>query len=245
MAMQRARRLASVAVVASLAVAGLSACRSEPSVAAYLGDVRVTEARVQGIWDEAHDKLAAAAGDDAGKPVTMPISRADVVSAVLGTEVLAEVAKQRSVTLPADLTLGDYATALRLPETTEYVRLFAQTDAYVKALREKVTSPPEPTDDDLREVFDVLVTQQQVNAAGSFEEFKTALPPQNKQLVQTAVAVRNEITKVADGLDIRVNPKYQPAGIAVLQFQTNEGAVRPLITAHLGADESAPVIDLR
>ena len=35
--MQRVRRLASVAVVATLAVTGLSACRSAPDVAVYFG----------------------------------------------------------------------------------------------------------------------------------------------------------------------------------------------------------------
>ncbi|BCJ44434.1 hypothetical protein GCM10010168_12480 [Actinoplanes ianthinogenes] len=40
-------------VVASLAIAGLSACRSAPTVAAYVGDAQIPESRVQDIWDDA------------------------------------------------------------------------------------------------------------------------------------------------------------------------------------------------
>jgi hypothetical protein len=40
-------------VIASLAIAGLSACRSEPAVAAYVGDTEIPDARVQEIWTEA------------------------------------------------------------------------------------------------------------------------------------------------------------------------------------------------
>ncbi|WP_203782252.1 hypothetical protein [Paractinoplanes rishiriensis] len=243
--MLRARRLASVAVVASLAVAGLSACRSEPSVVAYLGDTKVTDARVQEVYDEVQEKFVAPPGAPAGQPVRVPISRTDVAAALVSSQVLAQVAKERSVSLPADLQLAEYAGSLSLPENTEYVRLFAETDGYVRVLREKLQNAPEPSDEDLREVFDVLVATEQVNAAGTFEEFKSSLPPQNKQLVQTAAAVRNEIVKAADAMDIRINPRYQPLGIPVLQFQTQNGEVRPLLTAKLGSDEAAPVVDIR
>lgn len=240
--MQRARRLASVAVVASLAVAGLSACRSEPSVAAYLGDSRLTEARVQDVWDEAHDAVVkAAAKGDPGKPVVMPVTRADVVRTLVSADVLAEVAKAENVTLPADLTLDEYASSLHIPADTEFVRLYAQADIYVRLLRQGVTSAPAPSDADLREVYDVLAANGQIQEGGSFEQFKTSLPDQNKQLVQTAGAVRQEIAKVTKPLDIKVNPRYQPLGIPVLQFQTANGEVRPLVSVPLGEDETAPV----
>jgi hypothetical protein len=248
MAMQRARRLASVAAVASLAVAGLSACRAEPSVAAYVGQSKLTEARIEAVWDEAHDKLEAALAaqpQQAGKPVTMPISRADVVRTVLSAQVLELVAKQQNLTLPADMPLNEIAASLHIPENTEYVRLVAQTDAYVRSLREGVKNPPPASDADLREVYDVLVSGGEVNASGSFAEFKNQLPEQNKQLVQNAAAVRKEIADVTAKMNIKVNPKYQPVGIPVLQFQTSQGEVRPLITAPLGTSASAPVTDLR
>jgi hypothetical protein len=251
--MQRARRLASVAVVASLAVAGLSACRSEPSVAAYVGDAKITESRVQGIWDEAREAFAAApapsadpAADpaQAAAPASLAITRADVVRTLLSVNVLTEVAKRESLTLPADLSVPDYAAALRVPENTEYVRLFAEADTYIKLLRQKAQNAPAATDADLREVFDVLSTEGQVPPGTSFEAFKTALPEQNKVLVQSAAAVRNEINEVTGGMGIRINPRYQPLGIPVLEFQLENGNLRPLVVAKLGATSSSPVTDL-
>jgi hypothetical protein len=239
MPMQRARRLASVAVVASLAVAGLSACRSEPSVAAYVGSSKITDAAVQAVLDDAKVKLVAA-----GAPATVPIKKSDVVSAILSARVLAEVAKQQSLTLPADLGLSQYASSLHVPETTEYVRLFAESDSYVKLLRQGVKAAPAPSDADLREVYDVLATEGQVGDT-TFDQFKTQLPEQNKQLVQTAIAVRKEISDAAGRMSIRINPKYQPVGVPVLQFQTSQNEVRPLISAPLGSDDTSPVTDLR
>ncbi len=247
--MQRARRLASVAVVASLAVAGLSACRSEPSVAAYVGDSKITESRVQGIWDEAREAFASApapapADGAQAAPATLSITRSDVVRTLLSVDVLAEVAKRENVTLPADLSVPDYATALRVPENTEYVRLFAEADTYVKLLRQKAQDAPAASDADLREVYDVLAENQQVPPGTTFEAFKTALPEQNKVLVQSAAAVRNDINEVTGGMGIRVNPRYQPIGIPVLEFQTQNGELRPLVVAKLGAGSTAPVTDL-
>jgi hypothetical protein len=246
--MQRARRLASVAVVASLAVAGLSACRSEPSVAAYVGGGKVTESRVQEVWDEARKALNDAgpqAGAESASPAALAITRSDVVRALVSVDVLTEVAKKENVTLPADLALADYASALRLPESAEYVRLYARSDSLIKALRQNAQNAPAPTDADLREVFDVLVANEQIAPGSTFAEFKAALPAQNMQLVQSAAAVRKEINEVTGPLRIRVNPRYQPLGIPVLEFQTQAGELRPLVVAPLGAEGAdSPVTDV-
>ena len=249
--MQRARRLASIAVVASLAVAGLSACRSEPSVAAYVGDSgRITEARVQEVWDDARQALteasAAQPAASAG-PAAMPITRADIVRTLVSADVLAQTAQRQNVTLPGTLPLGDYATQLRLPESAEYVRLYAESDARIRLLREKAQqNAPNPSDDDLRAVYDVLIENKEIDASATFEQFKANLPAENLTLVKTAAAVRSEVAEVADTKSIAVNPRYQPTTIPVLEFQTQNGELRPLVTVPLGNNSgSAPVIDLQ
>ena len=254
--MQRARRFASIAVVASLAVAGLSACRSEPSVAAYVGDSgRITEARVQEVWDDARKALteataaqpaADAAGPAAG-PAAMPISRADIVRILVSADVLAQTAQRQNVTLPGTLPLGDYATQLRLPQSAEYVRLYAESDARIRLLREKAQqNAPNPSDDDLRAIYNVLIENKEIDASATFEQFKANLPAENLTLVKTAAAVRNEVAEVANTMSIKVNPRYQPLTIPVLEFQTQNGELRPLVTVPLGKDTgSAPVVDLQ
>jgi len=243
MTMQRARRLASAAVVASLAVTGLSACRSEPTVAAYVGkDVRITEARVQRVWNEAQAAVTATPAQD-GQPARLRITRSDVVRTLLAVPILDEVAKRGSVTLPPQIDTSEAVAATQVPANTEFTRLYAHADTLVKLLRQQAQNAPEPTEADLRSVFDALVAHGEAQP-GSFDSFKSSLPPQNAALLRSSTAVRNEITQVAGPMDIRVNPRYQPLAISVLDLQTQTGATEPLIVAPLGANEnSAPVSD--
>src|SRR6185436_8473030 len=129
MTMQRSRRLASMAVVACLAVAGLSACRSESSVAAYIGDTRTTEKRVQAVWDDAR----AALGGDAA---VMPISRTDVVNVLVGADLMKRVAARHNAEVPPNLPFDEFATRLRLPAKAEYVQLYTQYYALVYAVEQ-------------------------------------------------------------------------------------------------------------
>src|SRR5690242_15564510 len=50
--MQRARRLALVAVLALLGALALTGCRSEPSVAAYVGDQKIMVKDIDGVIDD-------------------------------------------------------------------------------------------------------------------------------------------------------------------------------------------------
>nr|WP_221376736.1 hypothetical protein [Actinoplanes polyasparticus] len=247
--MHRARRLASIAVVASLGLSGLTACRSEPSVAAYVGDdTRITEKRVQEVWDDAFAAVQTANADAeaSAPPATLSITRADIVRTLVSNNVLTEVVQRESVTAPAELPLGDYATQLRLPQDAEYVRLYAESDALIRALRTKVqAAAADVTDDDLREVFDVLLSAQEVPAGTTFEQFKTQLPAENLALVKTAAAVRAEVAETTDAMKITVNPRYQPLTIPVLEFQTQNGALKPLVSVPLGATpDGNPVTDV-
>ncbi|WP_433374747.1 hypothetical protein ACQPZX_04605 [Actinoplanes sp. CA-142083] len=227
----------SVAVVASLAVAGLSACRSEPTVAAYIGDTKITEDRVDAVFDET--RAAVIPPKEGEQPVPAP-TRADVARAIIGADVLAQVGKQHNVTLPADIGQADAASTLHLRPDAEYVQLYATVKAYVTLLKQGAAATGEPTEADLRQVFDVLVANGEADAS-QFAQFQSQLPAQNKQLVVSAAAVRDQINEVTGPLRVRVNPRYQPASISVLEFQTQNGAVRPLVTAPLGADDTAPV----
>ncbi|MFF5291527.1 hypothetical protein [Paractinoplanes globisporus] len=239
--MRSARRLASVAVVASLAVAGLSACRSAPSVAAYLGDTTITESRVTDVYNEVYDAVSATPPPK-GEAVPMPITRMDVARVLVSAEILPIVAKQHNVSLPATVPVDDYASALSIPPGTEYAKLFAESDTLTTLLRQNATTQPQLTDTDLREVYDALVTSGQIPANTPFDQFKSALPADNTQAVQSAVAVRNEIAEVTSAMTISINPRYQPMAIPVLLFQTQQKEVRALVSAPIGAnDASVPV----
>jgi hypothetical protein len=244
MAMQRARRLASVVVVASLGVAGLSACRSEPSVAAYVGgSERITEDRVDAVYNDVRDKLQGASS----KPVTVPLSRTDVVSVLVGSEMINKIAAQQGVAAPADLQEAALAGALKLPADSEYLKLYAQWEGAVSALRAKVTAPAKPTDADLRELFDSLVAIQGVDPSTKFDAFKQQLAQsQNEAVVEQTVALRDQIVKASSQYHVRINPRYQPAKLPILETQGQDGSLYPLITAPIGPNDLvAPVTDAR
>jgi hypothetical protein len=245
MAMQRARRLASAAVVASLAVAGLSACRSGHDVAAYIGDRQITADRVTGVYDEVQRSVAAAGPVPAGQIPPTPVTRADVLGVLLGAELLPEVARQQNVTLPADTSVDRYAAGIRLQPDLEYTKLFAQANAYSEALLQKTTPPAgQPSDADLREVYDAIsaAARRAGQDAGTFEQFKGGLADQGKQAVQAASSVRAEINQAAGKMDIKINPRYGAAAVPVLSTITQSGDYILLLRAPIAdQDEVAPV----
>lgn len=271
--MLRARRLASAVVAASLAVGGLSACRSEPSVAAYLGAAgQVTETEVQEIWDEAHDALTtqaraeAAAAEKAqrdkeeqrrlagetvkpepaitAKPVQMPFSRADVVHALVTRELYDRVAEQRRVELPAEVPYAEAAAEQKLPADSAYVHLYVENLLLYRLLMQSVSSPaPQPADADLRRVYEKLGAAGGVAPGQDFTAWKAELSPQNQQAVGAAARVRDDVQAVAAELKVKVNPRYHPFEVSVLGTQT-ETATLNLLTTDFDDDQSVPVADV-
>jgi hypothetical protein len=235
MNMHRVRRLASVAVVASLAVTGLSACRSQPNVAAYVGDQRITEARVQDVWDQARG----ATGLQAGKPFSIP--RAEVVRVLVSRPVLDSVAAAEAITLP-QLDYNAAAQATGVPATTDYTRTYAEVSALTDMIQEKGQgqNAPAASDADLQKVFQTLSSNGVVN--GDFANFKANLG-QNGPLVNTAVATGNKITKTATSMKVSVNPRYGQVDVT-LHAQTSDGQAVPLFEASLDPSSTpAPVVD--
>lgn len=247
MTMQRARRLASVVVVASLGVAGLSACQSDPAVAAYVGDSeRITQDRVDSVYNDVIDKLRAGSS----KPVTPPITRTDVLSVLVGSELLDKVAAQQGVTAPADLQshVADFAQALGLPADTEYATLRTKWEGLLSGLQAKV-APGKATDADFREVYDSLVAAQGIDPSTTYAAFKDQVSKdqQSSAALQQAAAVRDEVVKASTQFDIRINPRYQPAKMPVLETSNpNTQAIITLMTTPIGPNDGvAPVTDAR
>ena len=254
MPMQRARRLASVAVVATLAVSGLAACRSAPAVAVYSGAVaKYTVADVQRIYDDAQDKLQAAHdaaaqnGQDAGAsapapaPVEMPITGPDVVSAMVGHDMATGIARAQGVSLPANLPLDRAAQSLGLPPDAEYVRLYTETRLLFDQLLQKA-SPVQTTDDDLRAVYQVFEDTGAMQPGTTYEQFKSQVPPEALQTLGRAVSVRNEVQTQLDQLDVLVNPRYESAEISVYAESGPNNETLSLVAVPL-ADTESPVTD--
>lgn len=243
MNMHRVRRLASAAVVAALAVTVLSACRSQPTVAAYVGNQRITEARVQTVWDDAKNATATAPlKDQQGDALPFTLQRADVVRVLTYVAVLQTVAKQQSVTAQP-LDPNQALSRALVPATSQYTQAYAQELALLGALQQKNQSAPPAPDADLRELQQNLIGAG-VQVSPDFASFKSTLSPDQTSAVNASVAVGQEIDRAVTGpLNVRINPRYGTLTVALLDTQSQQtGMYVPLLATSLNPSASpAPV----
>ena len=251
MRMQRARRLASVAVIATLAVTGLSACRSAPDVAVYYGSApEITMAEVERVFSDATSKFnaaqdGAAAQQGASEPAaatTVPITGPDVVSALVSRDIAMRVAKERNVSLPADLPLDEVAQSVGLPADAEYVRIYAEGRLLFNLLLQGA-QPAAAGDAELREVFEVFEATGAMQPGLTFEQFKGSVSPQAIETLGRATTVRKDVEAQLDQLDVLVNPRFESAEIAVYSEPGPDNKPLSLVSVPLADTDPAPVID--
>ncbi|BBH66150.1 hypothetical protein ACTI_28350 [Actinoplanes sp. OR16] len=246
MTMLRARRLVSAVVAASLTVGGLSACRSQPAVAVYIGQGGpITEHRVQQIWDDTSDLLKAAAD---GRPARMPIARADVVGLLLTNELYDRVAERDRVTLPATMPYDEVAGQIGLPATADITRLYTENAVLRQTLLQSVaaTAPAQPTDEDLREVYQRFADNEAINS--DFAAFKNSLQAADKQELQGAFALRDSVESLVGELDVEVSPRYENLELAISSYtDQNSGRSFPIVSVpfgETGSDSQPLVVDV-
>jgi len=252
--MQRARRLASTAVVAVLAVSGLTACRSEPDVAAYIGaGSPITEAEVGNVYDQAFDELTAArvkvqeqsrqagASAEPAPPVQMPFKQQDVLNALLTVKLLEKAAAAHSVQAAAEPTVEQVVQNSNYSPNWEYTKLFTRTFQLRSALLPVVT-PSALTDADLRPIYDRLIATGGGDST-PYEQFKTQLSDANKEALQQSLGLRDELLKIVADEDVKLNPRYGNQQLVLLSVTVGDKQV-PLVEVSLtGADGSkAPFV---
>jgi SurA-like protein len=249
MTMQRARRLASTAVVAVLAVAGLSACQQSPDVAAYVGGETISEKRVQDIYGQVRDQLTAAreqaqqqgeangASAEPLPPLAMPIKQQDVLNALLTVDVLRKSAKARGVQAADSPTVEQVAQARNYSPEWEYTRLYTETYRLRTALQSAV-KPATLTEADLRDVHQRLVKGGAADPSTTFEQFQSTLSPENKTLLETYVAMRTELQDIVEDEKVKLNPRYGNQQITLLSAQGANGQDVPLISLAFAGNEA-------
>jgi hypothetical protein len=249
--MQRARRLASVAVVAAVAVTGLSACRSQPDVAAYLAAGNISVARVQQVYDDARDKQAAVIAAEAKSPSPAPsdpklsLTPDVVLETLVSHQVLTTLAQRHHVQIPGSLPIAQYAGFLGLPQDAEYVKLSVEVDGLQYALNQAGQGGP-LTDADLRDVLERLKAAKLADPAATMQQFTASLTDDNKKVLGTAVALRSEVRDEVKQQHLRLNPRYQQLfEIPVFTQRSQAGAAQILVAQPVGdKNASVPVTDV-
>ncbi|WFE23469.1 hypothetical protein O7621_09400 [Solwaraspora sp. WMMD937] len=208
--MQRVRRLASITVIALVGVAALSACRSQPGVAAYVGDEQYTEEQVTSLIDDMADQLGEQAGQQ-GAPL-LP-TRQQVVSAL----VLADVCAQLDVPGGAQPVSPQQ---LGLPPASEYGQTASQAWTCIVGLQ--AGGQVQPTQEEL---FDLV---EKGRAAGVIPDEVTdeeAAGQLDGEQLRSSLAARDALADAVAEQDVTVNPRYRPLEFPVLSFQAPQGNV--------------------
>jgi hypothetical protein len=222
--MMRGRLRLVIAVVALLAVAGLSACRASPAVAAYVGDLEISEEQVtglvtdvrtsfeseletelQGLADRLTEEQLADFRTRGADEIDTRLEgiRSQVVEMMILTEAGRRHAEANGLTIPPP-DPAPLAADLRLDEDHPYVSLFAEFISVMGTLSANST-PGQPSEADQREVFENLrVDGQQLPQP--FEEVQRFL---TAEALGSAVGLRDLLVQVVGEAEVTVNPRYQ------------------------------------
>jgi hypothetical protein len=224
--MQRVRRLSLVAVLAVAGLFGMSACRSQPNVAAYVGDKVITVDQVDAVADEY------LAQNPQAKSAT-GFMRQRVLSMMVFVEVAKRYAEEKHLGALAQDPAADVAAQGSLWPGYDTLDL---TATLYESLLSNAVNQSQMSDDDYREVARTMAGQP-VN-----DEVLAQLRPilQRAQGLPLAVSLRKEIDGKIGGYRIDVNPRYQSLDFIMFIVQMPDGRNYPAVKVTLdpGRDQS-------
>ncbi len=186
-------------IVAVLAVLGmlLTGCAPQgSSEALQVGDVTIDDARIDEIAEPLAERLSVAG-------VTGEI-RQSVAELTVFLEVARRYAREQGVT-PEEPDYKGLAAQFQASVDDPYVRLNAEVNAYLTALREDATERT-PTEAEIRDVFDRFV--EIAGPVATLEQIRgelLAIPEYGK-----ALTLREELLAAMDRYGVTVSPRYQP-----------------------------------
>ncbi|GIH09935.1 hypothetical protein Rhe02_80020 [Rhizocola hellebori] len=214
----RKRLAASIGLAAALL--SLTACRSSPAVAAYVGNTAITEQRVTDVQNSTVVPV------DTTGAKSEPIDRRSVVETLVLLQTCEDHRAKNSFE-PRSITSEQVVGTLPAPKDpaqgeewaknmadTEFVALRGKMLACVFAMP---TTPATPTDAELRDIYDKALAAGAVGPGITFEQ----IAPQIKQdqQVATQLAVKHELDKLFSENDVTVNPRYGELPFPLLSFQ--------------------------
>lgn len=241
--MQSARRfvthrVVAVAALAAVGLLGLAACRTSPSVAAYVKGEAITEKEVDAIVADAQrlaDDANRERAEREGRPLTdeetmLVPSRRDVVMTLVLERVCAAARSERGFTdrpVRADRIAFETRTSIDSRYVQERVKLQS-------CLEGVPISEQPPTDAELDDFMDRL-------AASAFADpTLTRDVLRNHPQVRSSLAYSRELTAMVQAADVSINPRYRP--VEYIVAYSRDGI--PLVVTLVGEAGSDAVRDL-
>ncbi|MFC6019485.1 hypothetical protein ACFP2T_25165 [Plantactinospora solaniradicis] len=246
--MQRARRLASIAVIAVLGTTVLSACRSDSTVAAYVGDRKITEDEVTKVLDDARSKVPpgghvpSAAADPSTPPdpntppgeaeVKAP-TRSEVVRVLVMEEVCQRFAAGKNFTSPQRPPADEWAKQQGLPPGSRYVEDSLDLAICVAGIPE---GQAEPTKEELKAL---VALGKSTNAVPQDAKDDEAGKQLDQPQLRSGLALRNTLAQAVADQNVTINPRYRPleypvlflGGTPAVSVTVGEGALDTVVDA--------------
>lgn len=229
----RARRLvAAVSLVVGLVA--LTGCRTEPGVAAYVGDQQITDNTVDSLLDELRATVTTEAPELGGLAPPLP-SRSEVVTAlVLGT-VCDQVTAERGYQPRERVEPIQVAGQFGLSPESEYVRQLAALYTCLSGL--PMGDSVVPTE---QELADVIAAGRAAGVISPDTPDDVVAGQLDGSQLRNGLASRRALAEAAGEYDVTVNPRYRPLEFPVLNFSQDVAAVSVL----LGEPGSDAVTDI-
>jgi hypothetical protein len=192
------RRSAVFAVLVLLAGLVFAGCgRAQPGTAAYVGTFRITEKHIDAMVDEVRRSAPNRTPDGI---------RILVVSTLVLSELAEKAARENSIQVPSP-AYDEVARSTGLPADSDLVRAIAELDAAGGALIEKAT-PVQPTDRDVRAIYDGLMSSQSIPDSTTFED--AAQQIRSNASLPGVLGARELLLEQAEKIGLDVNPRYRP-----------------------------------
>jgi hypothetical protein len=172
--------------------------------------------------------------------VKLPITRGDVLTALIGSDVLSEVGKARNVK-PAEVQTAAVAQQLGLPADAEYVGIYSTYRSYLSALLNGAPAG-QISNAELREVYDRFKAGGGLGPTPvNYEDFSSQLQPQDKDALARTVGLRDQLKAQTKDLNVAVNPRYGVAELPLLPVDVQGGKSINLIGLPLTSGDPAVV----
>ncbi|MFB9237331.1 hypothetical protein ACFFWC_17520 [Plantactinospora siamensis] len=246
----RARPVASAVSLALVAVAALGACgRSEPGVAAYVGDATYSTDRVDHIYTDAQSKfhdavqgqIAAQAAQSGASPTVEPprstVTRQDVVDLLVGIDLGKRVAAEKKIPISDQVTAEQLESDIQMPASAEFAKLWGEWIDIYGTLSEKLP-PAELSDQAVMAIYQALVKVGKIPGGMSVTQVRQTFG--DGGFVRTTTAVSAALADEAKRIGVTVNPRYRPLGVPAV-VSTGSGVILYELPY---VDQDGPVIDL-
>ena len=238
--MQRARRVALVAVLALVGGLALAGCRSQPGAAIYVGTATYSQKYVDNLSEQLL-KVPGFSRTDGRQTVAQWIVMRD-----LGKRMVADNGWP-APNVDTEAAKGQFQDALQSSEpdtaakTVDSIRpliqLYAEFQGY-NAAAQQHASPAQPTDADYADLYQRAKAAGLVEPGATEATYRESLGAQNDQLFRANIGLRNMYLKTIKKANVSVNPKYGPVELTLLHDSNNH----PLVVIPLNARTAAPAV---